>query len=63
MVRVATSPGQGLAGILAAYANTTTRGTGSFAGGLNDSVTLQYTGNGQFIVIAYANNSGSFTIL
>jgi len=41
----------------------TTPGTaGSLSGGQNDSVELQYVGDGVFIVLAFTNNSGRFYI-
>ena len=51
------------AGVASAVAQHSALGTGGYlAGSLGDSLTLQYVGNGQFIVLAYTNNSGSFTI-
>lgn len=49
--------------IWSAISGQTTTGTGgSLAGSRDDSVTLQYLGNGVFIVLSYVNNSGTFTI-
>jgi len=44
------------------FNQTTIGASGSLAGSQGDAVTLQYIGNGTFIVLNYTSNSGSFTI-